>query len=373
MRVFVQLCLWALALAVLQDNINTINVVLGRSEQSKEPPAEPLAGDLANMEETITEHQVAFAICLILFAILIALILFNALHIYKIEGLPLTDETSLLIFFGFLFGAITHFIAPVLKPATRFSEFSFLLFLLPPIIFDAGYSMQRNFFFHHIVSILVFAIAGTLISATVIAMFMAGWCHFLECPSGLTTRSFEGVTATPPYMSSTPNVPRPLYSPPLVPAVNSTLNGPSADDMSDHIMSEEAHGPHLLLIDHVVFGSYISATDPVTVLALFKSIGADYDLYSLVFGESIFNDAVAMVLVNTAIGFTRQPVSLNLMMAATASFFYVLVVSSLFGIALGLICALLLKYMRVHGHSAIEARLAVASRSVLFPTSPRAL
>lgn len=44
------------------------------------------------------------------------------------------------------------------------------------------------------------------------------------------------------------------------------------------------------------FGSLISATDPVSVLAIFGEMGADPNLFSVVFGESIFNDAVAIVV-----------------------------------------------------------------------------
>ena len=44
------------------------------------------------------------------------------------------------------------------------------------------------------------------------------------------------------------------------------------------------------------FGALISATDPVSVLAIMKDSGADRTLYSLIFGESIFNDAVTIVL-----------------------------------------------------------------------------
>lgn len=40
----------------------------------------------------------------------------------------------------------------------------------------------------------------------------------------------------------------------------------------------------------------ISATDPVSVLAIFKEMDADIHLYSIIFGESIFNDAVAIVM-----------------------------------------------------------------------------
>jgi NhaP-type Na+/H+ or K+/H+ antiporter len=44
--------------------------------------------------------------------------------------------------------------------------------------------------------------------------------------------------------------------------------------------------------ESVMFGALISATDPVSVLAIFQELGTDVNLYALVFGESVLNDAV---------------------------------------------------------------------------------
>lgn len=52
----------------------------------------------------------------------------------------------------------------------------------------------------------------------------------------------------------------------------------------------------------LVFGALISATDPVAVIALFKEIGAPKRLMTLVDGESIFNDATAIVLFTIILG-----------------------------------------------------------------------
>lgn len=53
------------------------------------------------------------------------------------------------------------------------------------------------------------------------------------------------------------------------------------------------------LLDSLHFGALISATDPVTVLAIFNDLSVDVNLYALVFGESVLNDAVAIVLSRT--------------------------------------------------------------------------
>uniref|UniRef100_A0A8C3DM84 Sodium/hydrogen exchanger n=1 Tax=Corvus moneduloides TaxID=1196302 RepID=A0A8C3DM84_CORMO len=51
--------------------------------------------------------------------------------------------------------------------------------------------------------------------------------------------------------------------------------------------------------DCLFFGSLMSATDPVTVLAIFHELNVDTDLYTLLFGESVLNDAVAIVLTHS--------------------------------------------------------------------------
>ena len=53
------------------------------------------------------------------------------------------------------------------------------------------------------------------------------------------------------------------------------------------------------------FGAVVSATDPVSVLAVFKAIGVREDIFAVVFGESVLNDAVAIVLARTALTFNH--------------------------------------------------------------------
>lgn len=55
------------------------------------------------------------------------------------------------------------------------------------------------------------------------------------------------------------------------------------------------------IIGALAFGALISATDPVAVIAFFRSLGVSKRLSILMEGESLFNDGVAIVLFNLAL------------------------------------------------------------------------
>lgn len=55
-------------------------------------------------------------------------------------------------------------------------------------------------------------------------------------------------------------------------------------------------GVHMDFIYCLLFGALISPTDPIAVLAIFKEVGAPYQLDVTVSGESLFNDGVGIVL-----------------------------------------------------------------------------
>jgi CPA1 family monovalent cation:H+ antiporter len=61
-------------------------------------------------------------------------------------------------------------------------------------------------------------------------------------------------------------------------------------------------GVHLTWAEALLLGSILSATDPVAVIALFSQLGAPKRLTVLVEGESLFNDATAIVLSRIIIG-----------------------------------------------------------------------
>lgn len=61
-------------------------------------------------------------------------------------------------------------------------------------------------------------------------------------------------------------------------------------------------GAKIALPSALVFGALIAATDPVAVVALFRSLGAPKRLQVLLEGESLLNDGTAIVLFNLMLG-----------------------------------------------------------------------
>ncbi|XP_070609467.1 sodium/hydrogen exchanger 9 isoform X1 [Erythrolamprus reginae] len=116
--------------------------------------------------------------------------------------------------------------------------------LLPPIIFHAGYSLKKRHFFRNLGSILAYAFLGTAVSCIVIGLIMYGFVKALVHINQLNPGDFH-------------------------------------------------------FTDCLLFGSIMSATDPVTVLAIFHELHVDTDLYTVLFGESVLNDAVAIVLTHS--------------------------------------------------------------------------
>lgn len=95
-------------------------------------------------------------------------------------------------------------------------------------------------------------------------------------------------------------------------------------------------GFEIPLIYCLVFGSLISATDPIAVLGIFKNAGAPKSLTLKTVGESLLNDGVAyvvfLVLSGIAIGTqSLDPVDITILFAEEA------VGGVLFGLALGAI------------------------------------
>ncbi|KAM6438251.1 sodium/hydrogen exchanger 7 isoform 2-T2 [Rhynochetos jubatus] len=182
----------------------------------------------------------------------------------------------------------------------------FFNILLPPIIFHAGYSLKKRHFFRNLGSILAYAFLGTAVSCFIIGNLMYGVVKLMKLVGQLSDKFY--------------------YT------------------------------------DCLLFGAIISATDPVTVLAIFNELHADVDLYALLFGESVLNDAVAIVLSSSIVAY--QPTGENTHAFDAAAFFKSVGVflgifsgSFMMGAATGVVTALVTKFTKLHCFPLLETAL----------------
>ena len=107
----------------------------------------------------------------------------------------------------------------------------------------------------------------------------------------------------------------------------------------------------------ILVGSILSSTDPVSILSIFQQLNVDPKLYSLIFGESILNDSVAIVLFNVLRKMKSQPFYLSSVFIALASFVTSFLGSLIIGVIFGLLSALMLKYTLLMRYSSLETSL----------------
>ncbi|CAE7564732.1 SLC9A8 [Symbiodinium sp. CCMP2456] len=172
-------------------------------------------------------------------SVMLALLIGNFLHVCQVS---IISESSVIILVGFLLGTVLPTDGSILCWAMGTVDVeteglvmaSFLnLFLLPVIIFEAGWSMMHRDFINQLLTILTFAVLGTLISMLVVGSLILSTCHIHGICSARTAFTYAAL---------------------------------------------------------------ISAVDPVATLATYAHLQVDPLLNIIVFGESVVNDAVAIVL-----------------------------------------------------------------------------
>lgn len=95
--------------------------------------------------------------------------------------------------------------------------------------------------------------------------------------------------------------------------------------------------PEIPFIAAVAFGALISATDPVAVIAFFRSLGVSKRLALLVEGESLFNDGVAIVVFTLALALAAPGAAEFSLVFAVTEFLRVALGGLIIGSVLGLI------------------------------------
>jgi len=243
--------------------------------------------------ETEREEHNALDVAVVILLLVVAYVIGQWLHANHVHWLP---ESGATILVGLLFGLLVHIIDPRAEETESklyFDPEFFNLFLLPPIIFESGYSITQFLFFRNIGTISTLAVTGTLISTgfTWVMIYSFGQWGWMDPLTGVEAGAFAAL---------------------------------------------------------------ISAVDPVATLATFGNLRVDPKLNNLVFGESVLNDAVSLIVFRSILHYgVFESFSAGIHgPAVIASFLVTATGSIIYGVGIGFAGALLLKAAGLgrHGH-----------------------
>nr|AGE13943.1 vacuolar Na+/H+ antiporter [Pyrus ussuriensis] len=170
-----------------------------------------------------------------------------------------------------------------------FSEDLFFIYLLPPIIFNAGFQVKKKQFFVNFMTIVMFGAIGTLVSCTIISLGATQFFKKLDIGT-------------------------------------------------------------LELGDLLAIGAIFAATDSVCTLQVLNQDETPL-LYSLVFGEGVVNDATSVVLFNAIQSFDLTHIDSSIALHFMGNFLYLFFASTMLGVFAGLLSAYIIKKLYFGRHS----------------------
>lgn len=269
--------------------------------------SDPIVGDPAEDVNPVTEEMFSsWALCILLFLLISAL--WSSYYLSQ-RRITAVHETVLSIFYGMVVGLIIR-LSPghYIQDTVTFNSSYFFNVLLPPIILNSGYELNQVNFFNNMFSILTFAIPGTFISAVVLGIIIFIW----------TALGLEGI--------------------------------------------------NISFVDALSVGATLSATDPVTILSIFNAYKVDPKLYTIIFGESLLNDAISIVMFETCQKFHGSPAKFSSLFEGIGLFLMTFMVSLLIGLFIGILVALILKHSHIRRYPQIESCiiLLIAYESYFF-------
>lgn len=224
--------------------------------------------------------------------------------------------------FWFPDSIITLFLSTIVGIILRFTFFStlsslsssflvfnphlFYFFFLPIIIFTSGFHINRYYLHQYFFPISLLALLGTLLTTILTCISMKLILYYFH-----------------------------LY----------------------HISF-----PQLTWFECLGFASLLSSTDPVSTLAIYQQLQINSQLFYLVFGESILNDAIAITLYKTSMQLIDSltiRVNITILFTIFINFWIIFLVSMLIGYIMGIFFAYICKFLHL-----------TSKASIVMPSSP---
>ncbi|XP_062084674.1 sodium/hydrogen exchanger 1-like isoform X2 [Humulus lupulus] len=209
---------------------------------------------------------------------------------HLLEQNPWVNESITALLLGLCAGGVVLLVRK--SESSRllmFSEDLFFLYLLPPIIFNAGFQVKKKQFFKNFSTILLFGVFGTIISFCIITL----GAFLLFKRIGISSLSVK---------------------------------------------------------DYLAVGAILSATDSVCTLQVLSQDQTPF-LYSTVFGEGVVNDATSIVLFYSVQALDISNIDAGTVLKLLGTFLYLFFTSTALGVCVSLVSAYIIKTLYFGRHS----------------------
>ena len=248
-----------------------------------------------------------------------------------------------------------------------FSDKIFFTFVLPLIIFGAGYNLKKRQFFKYFTYIFLLGVVGTLIAFTWVApltYFFNQFNFFYLSYSKYDYASLikmGGVPIDPitkqrlniselniTFNESINSIRMNIYE--NISSENEDQKEEEDEEQIENDYVDLKKHPILLdfsLMDALSFAAVISATDAVAALTFIHE-DTEPKLFSILFGEGVVNDAVCIVIYKILTDFQREggQFSLSSVISMFGTFCSLFGWSFVIGLGMGIIGSLILKSLK---------------------------
>jgi len=202
-----------------------------------------------------------------------------------------------------------------LQNVVEFNDNLFFYFCLPPLVFSSGYNMQRKKFFENFTNIMLFGVFGTITTF----LIFGGLSLWL-----LSASKKAGEEDPENYL---------LWQ----------VSG-ATGETTPLLLSE---------MECLLMCALLCSTDVIAAISM-----VNYDeqpkLYSLLFGEGVVNDAVAIILFNSVKKFADQPINAGTTFQILGDFIMLSIFSLLIGAGYGILSTCMLKWFRALARDAVN-------------------
>ena len=314
------------------------------------------------MEEEHLSLQVLLAVILLVLYVIAAPI-FEKINFHYMH------ESGVIMLLGIGITLTFKFFIPSLDftKSLAFSDKIFFTFVLPLIIFGAGYNLKKRQFFKYFTYIFLLGVVGTLIAFTWVApltYFFNQFNFFYLSYSKYDYASLikmGGVPIDPitkqrlniselniTFNESINSIRMNIYE--NISSENEDQKEEEDEEQIENDYVDLKKHPILLdfsLMDALSFAAVISATDAVAALTFIHE-DTEPKLFSILFGEGVVNDAVCIVIYKILTDFQREggQFSLSSVISMFGTFCSLFGWSFVIGLGMGIIGSLILKSLK---------------------------